>query len=177
MKKVLFIFSMMLLCFNGFSENSDETLSWDDVSNAIFNNILIEMNENDEYQSFYNILIDKFQDYDFQSLFGENWKNSAEFQFETLEVVFNFRESVVVHSESYSKHLERARLRTLNRLRNLMLYMDKNNRLPNNMFQYLSYRFYVMYDSEKVMRVTYKVNADLHIIDRSIVLLDFFRSE
>jgi hypothetical protein len=53
-----------------------------------------------------------------------------------------------------------------------MRYIEKNNTLPQNMFEHLKYEFHVLKDGEKWVRISYLINSDEEIIDKTIVVVN-----
>ena len=161
MKRAIFIFCIVFLCHDGFSKCFDESFSWELLCDTIFEKISTDM------------LIDN----EFQSILGEDWFERSEFQFDALEVVFDSKDSIVVYSHSelelptFKWNIKK--LKTLNKITTFFRYIDEYNKLPKDKFQYLNYKFYVLNEEEeKLISVIYRLNGEIEIIGRTIVIED-----
>ena len=177
MKRSIFIF-LTFLCYVGTSQNFNETDFWKYLCNVVEEKAWVDFFIKDEYQSTFSDFIKNvnFQTdsleflnrikKEYQSSFASN--DNIEFQFDMLEVVFNSKETVVIMAE-HEKKLDKVKLKTSNKLEKFIMYVDKYNELPLNTFQYLNYKFYVLRNSEKWMHITYKINSEIEIIDKTVI--------
>ena len=196
MKKVVFFVFIIFQCFTGFSKNSSETDFWRYLSNTIQEKTLerihvdlIELSAKEEYQStiieFLDAAIqDKLFDSNFLNDFFSNMikdeflpifiNNNIDFQFAAIEIVFSPEESIPIEHEDsiFENRFKKAKLRTKNKAFKFYQYVQKNNSLPQNMFQHFDCHFYVLKDEKKWLHITYKINSEIEIFDQTIITLN-----
>ncbi|MCL2683458.1 MAG: hypothetical protein FWE63_08300 [Bacteroidales bacterium] len=187
MKKSIIIFFIVFLSYDGISQNSSKIDFWTSLQEVVEGKVFLNLFVKGKYQStfeefftaeslkntdtnqntldsLYNIFLNMLKD-EYRPLF-EN-EASIDFDFHNLEVVFNSRESAVIMANS-ENDFDRVKMRTANKLKAFLRYVDMNNELPRGTFEYLAYRFNVLNNGEKWMFVTAKVNADTDIIETMI---------
>jgi hypothetical protein len=182
MKKHAIIFLLLFFSCKGFSQNSNEIGFWTSLQHTIEDKIGTDLFIKDEYQSTYKELLKKVSEdfldslgIIFQSMVRDEYlfifldEVKIDIQLDTLEVVFNSKESVVIETANFSGvDFRRIRSRTLNKVEKFLEYVEKNNSLPQNTFEYLNYKFSLLRNDEKWLYVTYRISPNIEIIDRMI---------
>ena len=177
MKRGILIF-LVLLYYNGISQNSNETDFWIYLRNVVEEKAFLDLFIKDEYQSTF---LEFLNNVDFQTDTLEilnrikneyqlNFANNKyiEFQFDMFEVVFNPKETAVIMAED-EKKIGNVKLKTFSKLEKFLMYVEKYNELPRNTFHFLNYKFYVLKNGEKWLYITYKISTEIEIIDKIII--------
>lgn len=135
MRNIVLIFCFLLLFYSKCIAQIEET------SNDYIDSLRTKISD--------SVLLDIFCDKDLQFKLGEHWfkKQDINTKCSSFEVSFGPNETIPIYSELEDLDLNKSKKKVLNKLLEFMEYINLRNELPNDMFQYFNYKFFV-YDNE-----------------------------